>query len=502
MKRVMKIFAGILATGLVVFAAREIYVLKTTDKIYLVYTSDIHGHVLPEKHYDSSTGVTWESGGAGAMNSYLSFLDKPHILFDAGDIFMGTPEGALGKGEFIIKLMNDLGYAAVAAGNHELDYGAEHFKRLAAKSDFPFLCCNLTYSDGSEIPFIKPYEIFDVAGYKIGVTAVIEEDLHKVIPAETAKLFGVRPAAESVQKIADELAEKCHVVILLSGLGLEEDKSLAGKITGVDIIAGGETHIALEKAFKINGIMVCEPGWGLRYAGKIEMRIGEKGLVRAKWQLDKLLASKYQSGNFVSDRIGEYETEDYKNMNLSVGSASMWIQRYSGGSVNPMGNLVADAIRAAAGTDFAFQNQYGIRAEIAPGTVRIRDLASVSPFGNKIVTMKMTGAEVRELLKQSATKEKGLLQMSGLTMIFNSELPKNKRLLNVIVKNAEIDEEKEYSVATNSFLAGGGDGFVTFKKGRDIKDTGIKLMDAGIEYFKNNSPVSPSQEERITDIRS
>jgi len=109
---------------------------------------------------------------------------------------------------------------------------------------------------------------------------------------------------------------------------------------------------------------------------------------------------------------------------------------------------------------------------------------------------------VRELLAQSATKEKGLLQMSGLKMIFNSELPEDKRLLNVIVKNAEIDDEAEYTVATNSFLAGGGDGFVTFKKGAEIKDTGIKLLDAEMEYFKNNSPVSPSQEERITDIKN
>jgi len=126
----------------------------------------------------------------------------------------------------------------------------------------------------------------------------------------------------------------------------------------------------------------------------------------------------------------------------------------------------------------------------------------VSPFGNTIVTMKLTGGQLRELLEQSATREKGLLQISGLKMIFNSELPKGRKLLNVIVKDAEIDPEKEYTLATNSFLAGGGDGFVTFKKGRDIKDTAMKLLDATIEYFKNNSPVSPSKEERITDIRS
>ena len=502
MKRVMKILAGILAVVIIACAAREIYVRKTTDKIYIVYTSDIHGHVLPEKHYNASTGVTWETGGAGSLANYLAFLNKPYLLLDAGDIFMGTPEGALGKGEFIIKLMNDLKYESVAVGNHELDYGVEQFKSLAAKSNFSFLCCNLTRSDGSEIPFVKPYEIFNVGGYKIGVTAVIEEDLHKVLTNDNAAMFAVQPAAESVQKCADELADKCHAVIVLSGLGLEEDKVLAGKITGVDVIAGGETHIALEEALDINGIMVCEPGWGLRYAGKIELRIGEKGVVRAKWKLDKLLASKYTPGTFVSDRIKDYETEDYKNMNVVVGSASMWIQRYAGGQVNSMGNLVADAIRAAAGTDFAFQNQYGIRSAIPSGTVRIRDLVTVSPFGNRIVTMILTGAEVRELLAQSATKEKGLLQMSGLKMIFNSELPEDKRLLNVIVQKAEIDDEAEYTVATNSFLAGGGDGFVTFKKGVDIKDTGIKLLDAEIEYFKNNSPVSPSQEERITDIKN
>jgi len=502
MKRVMRVAGGILLAGLVVLALREIYVRVTTDEIYLIYTSDIHGHVLPEKHYDASTGLTWETGGAGSLNTYLSFLDKPYLLLDAGDIFMGTPEGALAKGGFIVKLMNDLKYEAAAAGNHEFDYGIEHFRALAGKANFPFLCCSLTNRDGSEIPFIKPYEIFDVGGHSIGVTAVIEEDLHKVLAGDTATGFSVSYASSSVQRVADELADKCDIVVVLSGLGLDGDKELASRITGVDIIAGGETHIALKKALMINGIMVCEPGWALRYAGKIKMRVGKRGLVRAEWKLAQLLSSKYPEGNFVSQRIGEYENEDYKRVNIPVGSASMWIQRYSGGPVNPMGNLIADAMRMAAGSDFAFQNEYGIRDEIAPGTVRIRDLVTVSPFGNTIVTMKLTGGELRELLEQSATREKGLLQISGLKMIFNSELPKGRKLLNVIVKDAEIDPEKEYTLATNSFLAGGGDGFVTFKKGRDIKDTAMKLLDATIEYFKNNSPVSPSKEERITDIRS
>ncbi len=501
MRKFFKIFFTILCLIILCFGIREFYIRKTTVRIALIYTSDIHGHILPEKHHDDRTGETFETGGAGSLEMYLSEIEVPYLLLDAGDIFMGTPEGALGQGEMIVKIMNKLNYRAVACGNHELDYGLPHFEKLSLSADFPFLCCNLFLRDGSQIPSVSPFAVFDVAGIKVGVIGVIEEDIDKVLFAETASQFTVASASGTVQKCVDEISGKCEVVVVLSGLGLENDKKLAGQVKGIDVIAGGETHIALEDAVKIGKTTVAEPGWGLQYAGRIDLRVGKKGVARKKWRLEKLLTSVYPPTVIVQEILPLYETPEYRSLNEVVGFASSWIMRRAGDSPDvPLGNLVTDIMRASAKTDFAFQNLFGIRDDIAPGAVRARDLSAVSPFGNTIVKMLLTGAQVRGVLRQSATGEKGYLQLSGLKMVLNSRLPADKRLLNVIVGGKEIDDEAEYSVATNNFVAGGGDGFKTFLEGKEIKDTLIKLRDAEIDYFRSNSPVKAEIEGRIIDI--
>ncbi|PIU18209.1 MAG: hypothetical protein COT16_03020 [Elusimicrobia bacterium CG08_land_8_20_14_0_20_44_26] len=501
-RRILFLAASALA-ALAVYAGREIYIAKTTERIALVYTSDIHGHILPEKHYDASSASSFETGGFGSLQTFLKTVKDPFILLDAGDLFMGAPEGALGKGEIVVELMKRLGYRAVAVGNHELDYGAEHFKKLALAAGFPFICCNLKSSDGSEIPYIKPYAIFNAGDCKVGVTAVIEEDLAKVIAGETASLFSVGSASSSLRSCISALKNDCDIIVVLSGLGLENDIKLAKSARGIDIIAGGETHIALKKAVRVERTLVCEPGWGLQYVGRVDMLVGKRGIVRARWRLCKLLASAYPPTGIVKNILPQYETEEYRTLNDEVGWASEWILRSpaTNSPATPMGNLIADIMRYASGAEFAFQNLYGIRDDIPAGVVRKKDLASVSPFGNRILTMKMTGSEVREVMKQSATMQKGLLQISGLKMIFNSAFPEDRRLLNVLVNGGDIDPEKEYTVATNSFVAIGGDGFTAFLKGAEIKDTGITLLEAEVKYFREKSPVKPPVDQRIIDIK-
>ncbi len=493
------IAAAVLAAGIKV--GREIYINETTKHIAVIYTSDMHGHILPEKHYDHSTGETFETGGFGSLQTFLKSVEVPYILLDAGDIFVGTPEGALSDGKVVIDIMNELGYSAAACGNHELDYGLDKFGEISMFAKFPFLDANLVYQNGGEIPYISPYVIFKVDGVRVAVTAVIEEDLDKVISKEVSSKIKAVSAAESVEKFVKDVSGKSDVNVVLSGLGLENDKLLAGEVDGIDVIAGGETHIALKKAAMIGKTLVGEPGYFLQYVGRIDLWVGKNGLKRKKWHLIKLLSSAYPPGNIVKKVLPLYETDEYKKMNEVVGSASEWLLRRKGNSPeSPLGDLITDVMRYETFADFAFQNLYGIRNDIPPGKVRIKDLASVSPFGNTIVTMKMTGAQIRKLLRQSATEEKGILQLSGLKMYFNSSLPEDKRLLNVIVNGEEIDNDKEFLVATNSFIAAGGDGFVTFTKGKDIKDTGKKLLDAEMEYFRQNSPVKAELEGRIIDV--
>ena len=501
MKKFFLIIVILLVLVLLFLAGNEIYLAKTATKISILYTSDIHGHILPEKHFNQETNSTFETGGFGSLDTYIKGLFIPYILLDAGDTFVGTPEGALKNGEAIIEIMNKVGYRGWGIGNHELDRGLGFLENFIKKANFTAIATNLVKKDGSPIKGTLPYAIFNVSGKRVAVVSVIEEDLEKVISPQVSAQLKVLNVGDSVKRAIKELEGRYDVFVVLSGLGMDKDRELADEVQGIDLILGGEYHIPTPRPVFVKNTMIVSPGWALMYVGRVDLWLVDGKIKRKKWKLEKLSKGIYPASHIVENVLLKYATPEYKKMNEVVGSAKDWILRKKGVSPeSPLGNLITDIMRRETGADFAFQNQYGIRADIPPGNVKIRDLAMVSPFGNTIVTMKLTGAQIRELLKQSATEEKGILQMSGLKMYFNSSLPEDRRLLNVIVNGREIDPEEEFLVATNSFLAHGGDGFKTFLEGKEIKDTKLKLLDAEIKYFKENSPVSAQIEGRIIDI--
>jgi len=500
-KKIFLIIVILLVLVLLFFAGNEIYLAKTATKISILYTSDIHGHILPEKHYDQKTNSTFETGGFGSLDTYIKGLFTPYILLDAGDTFVGTPEGNLKNGEAIVELMNKVGYRGWGIGNHELDRGLDVLENLIEKADFTPITTNLVKKDGTSINGTLPYAIFNVSGKSVAVVSVIEEDLEKVISPKVSAQLEVLNVADSVKRTISQLQGKYDVFVVLSGLGMDKDRELAASVQGIDLILGGEYHIPTPTPVFVKNAMIVSPGWALMYVGRVDLWLVDGKIKRRRWKLEKLSKGIYPPSHIVENVLLKYATPEYKKMNEVVGSARDWILRRKGNSPeSPLGNLITDIMRRETGADFAFQNQYGIRADIPPGNVRIRDLAMVSPFGNTIVTMKLKGSQIRELLKQSATGEKGILQLSGLKMYFNSSLPVDRRLLNVIVNGKEIDSEAEFLVATNSFLAHGGDGFKTFLEGEEVKDTKIRLLDAEIKYFEENSPVSAQIEGRIIDI--
>jgi 5'-nucleotidase/UDP-sugar diphosphatase len=165
-----------------------------------------------------------------------------------------------------------------------------------------------------------------------------------------------------------------------------------------------------------------------------------------------------------------------------------------------LANLITDGMRAKTGADIALQNSGGIRADIGPGPITYRDVLTVQPFGNTLVLIDMTGAQIMEALNYAATidPESGqgaFLQTSGLKWTINQGKPEN-----VMVEDAPIDLDKTYSVVTNSFMAAGGDGYKMLK-GLPQSDTGFVDADALREYVMALGKVEPKVEGRLTIIQ-
>lgn len=508
-KRITALAAALsVAAGLYLF-----YFIGSTDELSVVFTSDGHGHIMPGR-------ASWEEGnphigGMGALASFLDTVGEDYLLFDSGDFFQGSPEGILTSGSIVVKLMNLLGYDAAALGNHEFDFGQDLLSELASLANFPLLGENIMGPDEGETPlWLSPSFIIQKGDLKIGVIGVITPEMERVSVRENIEgleFLDPRPAAE---KAALRLRQEgADMIILLSHAGLSEDIKTA-EVLGdkISIILGGHNHMVLKEPVIRNGVVITQPGSNFRYAGYLNsfFRRGNKRITAFRHRLHPLWISDYAPDSYVEEFILNNMGDLAEKLNEVIGESL----RYLPGSIPPaqrinrelaLGNLQTDIMRETLGADFAFQNSGGIRAPLFKGPVRVRDFWEVSPFGNHLVKMTLSGSQVRRLLEQSMAQEYSFLQVSGLNLVFNSSLPEGKRVLNVIVvdedgRKSEIDDSEEYRIVTNSFLAQGGDGYSVFTEGSEVEHTEIMLRDMQIDYIRENSPVSASVEGRQINV--
>jgi 5'-nucleotidase/UDP-sugar diphosphatase len=172
-----------------------------------------------------------------------------------------------------------------------------------------------------------------------------------------------------------------------------------------------------------------------------------------------------------------------------------------------LGNLAADALLAAAGknTQLALTNSGGIRSEIPSGAITMGDIISTFPFPNDLVTMDLTGKQLRSLMEHGASLSNGVLQVSkGLEMKYDSSKPVGKRVLALTLNGKAIEDSTVYHIATQNFLADGGDGFTTFTEGKARNTTGgYSVYKAVIDYFKAGNTLTDEQlkAKRVADVK-
>jgi len=463
-------------------------------RICIVHTNDIHGHVTPEQ-------VQGERVGTGGLAVFAAWLEEvrrrnvragvPTFLFDAGDIFTGTPEGALGKGREIVRLFNGLGYQAVTVGNHEFDFGYYSLTRMAQAAEFPFLGANISLGEGSPVDFIEPWVVFEEADIKLGVIGVTTDEVPFItLTGNTGKIVFSDPtkAVEAARRSLE--AQGVRVILALTHQGLEEDLELAREVKGLDVIIGGHTHTLLEEPMVERGVIVCQAGSYGRWAGKLDLWVDPAAGTVERWEYELFtnLHGAYPPQLETARALRELEKKldpGYQEVyGLSLSELAGEDDRES-----VLGDLIADAMREATKTDLAFENPYGIRWPIFPGKITGRAVFLVIPFTDDLVTMELSGRQVRELLEQSFTLHKGMLQVSGLKAEYDLSRPEGSRLLRAWVGEDPLDDKEDYTVTVNGFLAGGGDGFITFRQGRNVRRTGVILRRALQEYIRRHTPL-------------
>ena len=454
---------------------------STIFDVKIVHTNDIHARV-EEDDYNQVIGMDRLSGIAQAFTEGAD----GSLMLDSGDTFHGQSIATLVKGESVAKLMKACGYDAMTTGNHDWSYGKDRLKELGGIANVKILSGNIKNTDGTSF-FDTDALVKEITKngktLKIGVFGVSDPEMkNKTTPSNVEGLDFQDAVAYARKEAAALKAEGCDVVIALSHT--LDPKNVAAQVDGVDLWLCGHEHIELSESVTTpdgSTTYVSESGYYLNTVGLIDLNctMDEDGSVHVdykKTSVDYEAAQNYPKNASVTAVLDSIKAENETVLNRVIGTSpveldGVW-EHIRIGQTN-LGNVITDAYLLATGADIAFENAGGIRASIAAGTVTYGDVINVSPYGNYVVTKKLTGAQIKEMLETSLTIQKNCivandsgewdawpndsgsyLQVGGITVRFDPAQPAGARVLSVQKDGQELDDTKEYTVAVNNYLAG------------------------------------------------
>lgn len=254
---------------------------QQTKKLTLLQTSDVHSRVEP---INQEGDRNYDQGGLVRRATFLKEYRKENpdvLVFDCGDISQGTPYYNMFQGEVEIRMMNEMGYDAMAIGNHEFDFGLDNMARLFKMADFPIVCANYEVDSTVLKGLVQPYVILKKEGLKVGVFGLGAE-IEGLVQAN--KCEGVIykdpiPIANEVAAILKK--EGCDVVVCLSHLGIQMDEKLVAKTRNIDAILGGHSHTFMKGPkmyLNLDGknVPVMHTGKSGIYVGQLDLTLDKK----------------------------------------------------------------------------------------------------------------------------------------------------------------------------------------------------------------------------------
>ncbi len=526
----MKVWKRLMVVSvLACFLLSSTLVFAETAKLTILHTNDHHGHFMKSSSY--AGGLAAQSTLVNIVRAEVTEAGGVVLLLSAGDVNMGTPESDMLDAQPDFTAMSVMGYDAMSPGNHDFDKPyADVLMKQKDIASFPFLSANIVKKDTGEALF-DAYVIKEFEGLKVAILGLTTEETPVITNPKNVADLEFKNAIETASALVPKLREEADVVIALTHLGFNEggygyegyeatsDVELAKAVEGIDVIVGGHSHTVLEQAEVVGKTLIVQAGSNSDFVGRLDLVIDTEANTITESASQLLPVNKTKQVTFnekrytmyagpayfddadVVDALAPFTAQADELLSQPIGEALVRLdgdRELVRSQETNMGNLITDAQRAKVGADIAFLNGGGIRAPLEAGPLTYRDVLTVQPFGNKLVVLDLTGAQVMETLNYAATVSAGqgaFVHVSGLKWTNNKGVAEN-----VMVGDAPIDLAKTYTAVTNNFMAAGGDGYTVFK---DLPqyDTGFVDADALKEYIEQMGKVEPKVEGRLTVIQ-
>ena len=507
--------AGAVVLGWMWLAPSEAEPLEVT----ILHTNDLHAHYEPFEPWGEPVqgGVAHLATAIGSVRDDADNL----LLLDAGDQFQGTLYFTVGGANVVADVMNELGYDVMAIGNHEFDSGPAELARLIDLADFPVLSANTdAMADADLADEILPYELFFFGREVVAVVGLTTE--YTSISSSPGSNVQFLDVISTAQQTAQELEEAgINKIIALTHLGYERDLELAASVHGIDVIVGGHSHTMLDEypvvAFSASGepvLVVTAYEWG-KLLGRLNVMFTADGLVGSFSGELIVIEESISEDDDMLELLAEYRPAIDELMTTIVGATDVALNGAREDirvRETNLGNLICDAMLWKTrdfDTTLAIQNGGGIRASIPRGMITMGQVLGVLPYGNQITVIGLSGKQVCEALENGVSQvEDGsgrFPHVGGMRYTFDptAEIASRVTVVEVWDEASEgfipIEPATIYQLATNNFIAKGGDDFSMLAEALDRYETGWLLSDSIAEYLDANAPVEPEVEGRIEE---
>ncbi len=459
--------------------------------IKLIYTNDLHGAILPTA---DENNPNLEIGGMARLSSVINDIAgdrKNSIMLDGGDWAQGTFVSGQDKGETMMKLMKEIGYDATVVGNHDFDWGRPALDKMIDTAEFPVLGANILDNSGKIMDGVKPYIIKEVDGVKVGIIGVASpRTAGDTSPGNTDGLTFEEPA-KMVKKYLPEMKNQgAEMFIALSHSGDKLDAQLAKAVPELDVIVGAHSHKVLGNPIQVGNTLILQAGSSARGVGELEIKFDRDKDTIAEFsnKINRVSSETAKPDPKMEAIIQPLLTEIGPQLEKVYGNTEITLTRRDKNAETILGNIITDGMRAATGAEVAFTNSGGIRAEIKPGEITFGEIYQVLPAENTLVTMELTGKQLKGVMEESAGRSRGTIEVSGMKMDIDPKGSAGQKALNIMVNGEPLDEKRIYKVVTTDFLAGGSNGYDDLTQGKNSKDTKILFRDSLAEHIKTKSP--------------
>ncbi len=485
----------------------------------VIFTNDSHGMAwkFDEPHNPGIGGLAAQKTLVDEIRAEVQGKGGNVLVLSAGDITLGDPRSNICENIPMVEGMNLVGYDAMAIGNHEFDFGFEAFKKMQETAKFPFLSANMYKEGGTESIGQNSIEKKFDDDLKVAVLGLTTRETESISSQGIKGNLTMSDPVLTAKTLVPILRKKNDIVIVLSHLGFydsdksfdgyEGDNYLAKAVPGIDLIIGGHTQRQLESAVQIGDTRIVQTEGLGKWVGRVDIYIKGKKINKIEYKLipinlkdknGKLIGKEIKENKAMLDMLNRQKC-DFPTKQIGT------IDRDLDGSDDiarkkevELGDIITDIMREKTKADIALLNGGSIRQSLKKGAVTEKDIYSIFPFQDTVYTAKLTGAQIQDILDFFAQKgigAGGFLQVSGVEMILYKGGAEE-----VKIGGKKLDPKATYTVALNSFIANGGDGYAMLKEIKSKKDTAYLLSSILVDYMKAKGTFAKTNVGRIKII--